>query len=184
MPQPRHQRSCQWSLRSGSGTLSVLAAGLKPAQRAKLSAAMREYDAEWRSFPNNRLGELEVDLAIAAAEGVKSVARDGATSECSGRSSTAAITRPRRTSSVFQLRHVPVTDALAAEARCVCPQCHPQCRLPALAKLAQLAQLTTRCCVRQKCTNTTSCSSWGSRNRLSFTSTTTSSDFGPFWLRF
>jgi len=40
-------------------------------------------------------------------------------------------------------------DAPPAEAHCVCPQCHPQCRLPALAKLAQLASLTPRPCVQQ-----------------------------------
>ena len=41
----------------------------------------------------------------------------------------------------------------AAEAYCV----RPQCRLPALTKLAQLALLTTTSCIQQKCTNTTSC---------------------------
>ena len=44
---------------------------------------------------------------------------------------------------------LPAADAPAAEAHHVCPQCHPQCRLPALAKLAQLAPLTTTCCVKQ-----------------------------------
>jgi hypothetical protein len=35
---------------------------------------MRNHASEWRSFPNNRPGELELDLAIAAAEGITPVA--------------------------------------------------------------------------------------------------------------